>query len=257
MLVKAKTHISGTIYNEDYNFSFPVAAPPPTLIENKEYQFHPGHMIIFPPDSNITTKVAIPTKEYISLSINKEYLQRVLYEATGKRQLSFRYNEYAYTQQLARLIGQLDEEIATYGGICNLMLQSISAQIAITILRETGVNQDQKDIKVRLQEHYIRDALDYIHTNYSYNLVLEDICQHINLSPYYFVRLFKKATGFSPHVYLMKTRLMKAQELLAKGHYPIEEICLKCGFINTSHFAARFKRSFGMSPTEYRKTIRK
>lgn len=83
-------------------------------------------------------------------------------------------------------------------------------------------------------------------------MTLEEISKQVNYSQYHFIRIFKKETGFSPFEYLTNCRLDKARELLAKTPFTITEICLQCGFQNSSHFATVFKKHTGMSPSEYR-----
>ncbi|MGI6364970.1 MAG: helix-turn-helix domain-containing protein [Bacillota bacterium] len=98
----------------------------------------------------------------------------------------------------------------------------------------------------------IRAAIEYIHNNCSTPMTLEEISKQVNYSQYHFIRIFKKETGFSPFEYLTNCRLDKARELLAKTPFTITEICLQCGFQNSSHFATVFKKHTGMSPSEYR-----
>lgn len=253
MLVKSRTYISGVeIYNSDYNFTFPVSSPPPTIIGNREYQFHKGRMIVFPPDHSITAKVSVPTKEYISLFFKKEYLQTVLAQMGSKKQLSFLYNEYSYAPKLRTIIRNLEEEMSRYAGDkCMLMQQSITTQIAVEVLRQTDAGDSVNHTEPKLQAHYIEDAVEYMNVHFNSNIRIEDICKCINLSPYYFIRIFRECMGQTPHEYLMKIRLAYAQKLLKAGNCSINEAARECGFVNTSHFSASFRQAYGVSPTGY------
>jgi AraC family transcriptional regulator len=72
------------------------------------------------------------------------------------------------------------------------------------------------------------------------------------LSPYHFVRVFKRWIGLAPHQYVMRRRLERGKELLEDTDLPIAEIALAVGCANQSHFSALFRRVTGMTPMTYR-----
>jgi AraC-like DNA-binding protein len=72
------------------------------------------------------------------------------------------------------------------------------------------------------------------------------------LSPFYFLRVFRKVTGQSPAQYVMIARLRAAANDLLTTRAPVAEIALKTGFNDISHFNASFRSVFGRSPTLWR-----
>ncbi len=130
------------------------------------------------------------------------------------------------------------------------LLQDL-ADIITTLLLQ-GI---PKPVPVQPKKRLCKDislAVEYIHTNYNIQMTLDDIARQVNYSQYHFIRIFKKETGLSPFEYLTKYRLDKARELLSDSPLSITEICLQCGFQNSSHFATVFKRNTGLSPSAYR-----
>ena len=95
--------------------------------------------------------------------------------------------------------------------------------------------------------------MEYMVAFYNANIRIDDICKQIHLSPYYFIRIFKKSTGLSPHEFLLSIRIGKAEEILKKGDYSIGEVAKFCGFANTAHFSTYFKKVKGISPSEYKR----
>jgi AraC family transcriptional regulator len=259
MLVKSHTYITGVeIYNSDYSFSFPVSTPPATIIGNKEYNFHRGRIIMFPPDIKVSIKASVPTQEYITLFFKQDYLKDILTQMDVKKQLSFRYNEYAFTPRLYTAIHCLDEEMSLNGGYkCNLMQQSMTTQIAVELLRQTDAYDSMDRSQPKLPAHYVKDAIEYISANFNSDIKIEDISSYTNLSPYYLIRIFKESTGLTPHEFLLRTRLQHAQKLLKSNLYSVSEAALECGFVNSSHFATCFKQIHGVPPTVYRKNHNK
>jgi AraC family transcriptional regulator len=68
----------------------------------------------------------------------------------------------------------------------------------------------------------------------------------------YFCRIFKQAVGMSPHDYVLKVRLDRAKQLLAKPEIPISRVAELCGFAGSSQFTRSFNQNFGQSPSAYR-----
>lgn len=101
----------------------------------------------------------------------------------------------------------------------------------------------------------IDDVLSYIRDNLYEPLRLNDLADRISLSPYYFTRVFKKETGFTPHEYIIKARVNAAKFYLKTSTYPIKEICFNCGFTSESSFCTTFKKLEGMTPSDFRNQL--
>ena len=63
----------------------------------------------------------------------------------------------------------------------------------------------------------------------------------------------KQELGMTPHAYLTAIRLENAKKLLERTDQPIQKIALECGFSDNSIFYKAFKKSFSLSPSEWRK----
>lgn len=102
--------------------------------------------------------------------------------------------------------------------------------------------------KIHLVQDYIEDHLDEA-------LTIESLASVVNFSPFYFHRLFKKHVNESLHSYIQRQRLEKAGFLLiADKEQSISQIALAVGFSNQASFAKAFKKHYGISATEYRKS---
>jgi len=93
--------------------------------------------------------------------------------------------------------------------------------------------------------HYIEEHLDEIA---SYEQVADIFCY----SSYYFNRLFSAVVGKPIAAYIRERRLAKASILLTDPNKTITSICFECGFNSSQSFCRAFKRSYGISPSEYR-----
>lgn len=98
----------------------------------------------------------------------------------------------------------------------------------------------------------VRQAQYYINDHYRENISLDDIAEFVNLSKYYFSRLFEKETGRPPWKYLIETRLRNAMQMLTHSHLSVEEIAFSCGFSSAAHFIRIFKEHTGFTPGTFR-----
>ena len=73
----------------------------------------------------------------------------------------------------------------------------------------------------------------------------------VNLSPFHFARVFRRATGMPPHTWLMQQRIARARGLLQSGCLPLE-VATQLGFADQSHLSRQFKQVYGVGPGAYR-----
>lgn len=95
-------------------------------------------------------------------------------------------------------------------------------------------------------------AKEYIRNNYSKALSLDEVSYYVNISPYYFSKIFKDGTGENFIEYLTNVRIEKAKELLSTSDYSMKEICVRVGYSDPNYFSRSFKKNVGVTPTEYK-----
>src|SRR5207248_6865962 len=65
-----------------------------------------------------------------------------------------------------------------------------------------------------------------------------------------FKKDFKAMYGLPIYEYYQKNRMMRAKALLMEGRYAVKEVGMMVGYTNLGHFAASFKKEFGVLPSE-------
>jgi AraC-like DNA-binding protein len=100
-------------------------------------------------------------------------------------------------------------------------------------------------------ESSVRKVRRYLESNTHTNLSQKKIAEMAGLSEAYFNRTFKRLTGIPPHVYHLRIRIRKAQELLGQG-VSIVTAALDTGFVDQSHFTHCFKKTVGVTPSRYK-----
>jgi two-component system response regulator YesN len=182
---------------------------------------------------------------------------------------------------LNKLFEQIDSNMMLLKSVCNgiILALSNSHANAATVLSPKACETIQKisyaqtnsELSVILEEaiHNIESApqkgkenaakdivgmtKSYIESNYTKDIFLDSAAEHVNISPAYLSRIFKKNTKTSFTQYVMNLRLQKATEYLINFDYNIYNISEMVGYTNIYYFYRIFKNKYGCTPSEYRK----
>ena len=87
---------------------------------------------------------------------------------------------------------------------------------------------------------------------YATPITIEQLSDEIALSPFYFIRLFRRIYKQTPRQYLIQLRIAKAKELLRHSDLSIIEICIAVGYESPASFSTLFRKIAGISPSAYR-----
>ena len=152
-------------------------------------------------------------------------LNNAIWAEDGIEQLYSEYfnREYAYIQN------------------CSAKLKTLLIHIYRQTLRHGQSNPVCREIK------------DLIRRNLRINI--KELGEILTYHPFYLNELFKKNEGISLHKYIVRQRLIKANELICMTAMPLSEIALLCGFSSQSHFSAAFKDAYGITPNTLRRQI--
>ena len=103
----------------------------------------------------------------------------------------------------------------------------------------------------------LRAVVEYIEEHLAAGLTLGQMAAVARLSPYYFARQFKRATGLTPHQYVILRRVERAKQLLPAGTgLSLAEVAARAGFSDQSQFSHHFKRVVGVTPGQFRMSAR-
>lgn len=98
----------------------------------------------------------------------------------------------------------------------------------------------------------VRNAKIFIHAHLAEQMTLEAVAKAVNVSPFHFCKIFKRATGLTFTDFVNRARVEKAKRMLMKPAARITEVAYDVGFQSLSHFNRSFRRIASESPTEYR-----
>jgi AraC-like DNA-binding protein len=129
---------------------------------------------------------------------------------------------------------------------------SLSASAATAAQR--FANARAQRIRGGLAPWQIRRVTTYIDANLDATIGIKDLAALAKLSYFHFCRAFRGSFGETPHGYLMRRRVERAQGLLLTTNASLGEIAAECGCSDQAHFTKLFHRFVGESPGAWRRT---
>ena len=120
------------------------------------------------------------------------------------------------------------------------------------LIKELQENPDIQKTTGMEQTNRLRSMIAYINQHYPERITLAEIAKIAGVSEREASRCFKKTIGQSPMEYLIKYRLNQSKKLLLETNMTITAICQQCGFSDSAYFGKVFRKSYGMTPSEYR-----
>lgn len=107
----------------------------------------------------------------------------------------------------------------------------------------------------RFENELLNEVLIYINENIYESLTIEEICHKFSISRSSLQTLFKNNLNMAPKQYISDLKLNKSKLLIKESVYTISEISSKLGFTSIHYFSRKFKQQYGITPTDYAKTI--
>ena len=149
----------------------------------------------------------------------------------------------------------LAEVIRTVVGadeVGDLYAESAAAFLAVHLLtRHSGRPRPRMPLR---EDARVRAVVDVMRDRMAEPLTLTDLAGEVHLTVYHFVRVFKEATGETPHRFLTRIRLEQAERLLRATALPVAAIAPRCGFASPGALSTAFLRHTGLRPSAYRVT---
>ncbi|TCL65941.1 AraC family two component transcriptional regulator [Hydrogenispora ethanolica] len=107
-------------------------------------------------------------------------------------------------------------------------------------------------LKISRANALLARAVAYLEEHFSKEISLEEVAEAIRISPFYLSKLFKKELGATFLDYLTALRIQQAKLILADPLSSVKDACFQVGYRDPNYFARVFKKSCGMTPTEYK-----
>ena len=190
------------------------------------------------------------------LFLDPNYLIQVAYESISADRIELIPQFAMHDPFIDRIGRSLAAELKSNEFGSRLFADSLTTALSVHLLR--NYSDMQKALAIGsggLPQRKLRQAIAYIHDRLSENLSLSEIARELDMSQYYFARLFKQSMGVSPYQYVMRLRIERTKYLLRMTSLSIAAIAQQTGFSNQNQLTIQFRRFTGTTPSNYRKTF--
>ena len=132
---------------------------------------------------------------------------------------------------------------------------AVARRMVVPPHRDGGQSQFIDHPMTLEQQCSFSPLLDWMRENLTEEHTVENLAERAGLSPRTFARRFQHLVGTSPHRWLTRERIFRAQELLEKTSASVDRVAEEAGFGSAQVLRLHFRRHIGTTPTGYRKTF--
>ena len=235
------------------------------LFDKPGFDYLPGETVLVP--ANVTMKIDFPdaTKQNptqcIALALDQTKIQHIVdrlneeYPREGQDHFwKLQHNQYHFLNniELAQTMNKLIK-ICSGSGVGKDILADLTLQELIVHIIQTQNLQIITDDKTENDHNNpLAYVVNYIRANISEKIQVEDLSEKACMSRTSFYRAFKREFKISPLDFILKEKIKKAKQILSESKTSISEVCYQLGFSDLNYFGRQFKKSEGISPTQYR-----
>jgi AraC-like DNA-binding protein len=260
IVLTPKTTIDFTVpdfqAHESYEFIMPFTAMRSSTVVRTKLVFEHGKFCVISPWQEQGPTEPLSGCRFLALQVDRMFVRDLARSIYRSDEPVFPSSGFPVDREITGLIQQLCEESVNRQAGYHYIVESISTQIMVKLLRELIGNMPPL-VKERnyTDGKTVNRVIEFFRESYNKPYSMQIVAQMANLSPYHFIRIFKAHTGKTPYCFLMDIKLEKARTLLMDRRLTITDVSDMCGFTNLNHFGSVFKRKTGMSPSEYRKYL--
>lgn len=158
----------------------------------------------------------------------------------------------AAAEKLREVFAELSESFERKQKGYEMEIKELLFKIMLLFYRFVPYQREEADSEEITEK--LKAVLQYVKEHYRQQITVAQLAQICHFSEYYFMRFFKQYMGVTCVEYLNQYRMEIAAGRLAGSSRSVTEIAMDTGFNNVSYFNRVFRRSFGMTPKEYRKS---
>lgn len=249
-----------THFHPTYEIYYLLKGTSKMFLQDSIYVLNRGDMVFIPMNAiHKTSYVNDKTHERIAITFGDKAIPDIKYEGSP---ISFRDtfspNPIIHISKTNRdyIEGLMERMLSEYNNpdeFSELNLKNIFQELIIFLIRCVSYKNNDYSHNIDLSDAIMQNAARFIRANYMKNISLEQVANHVNISPTYFSKKFKASTGLGYREYLISIRIQAASDLLLETNRSITRIALDCGFNDSNYFGDVFKKAKGVSPLKYRK----
>lgn len=248
-------------YHTHYEFYFFLEGNVKYIVDGIQYDLKPGDFLLIPPNKTHGPNIVdneVPYCRFVLWLDNKFFNKLTEISKDIKFGMDYSSNNKTYKYHLEYiqyndLLGNFLDLWHEYNENRIFKDATITNFIVTIILKINRIIYENNNQQPQVPKKELYTLIfDYINSNITSDLTLENIASHFFVSKYYIAHIFKDNLGISLHQYIIKKRLHACRSAIATGE-PITVVAEKFGFADYTSFFRAFKKEYGISPKDYQK----
>jgi AraC-like DNA-binding protein len=246
-------------HGDDFQISLPITGSPFLELDHKASLLGKNSIIVTAPGEKHIHFSEEDESKILLINMNKDFLNKVV--SSRLAQNITEVELLSYVEGSFEEIVKMADKIIREGllkDIDPIKIEELEwelAEVLLTSLEGSHTKEWRSEVLLN-QYPLIKNIVHYIHENYTKEIALEDLVRISGLSKFYLLRLFKETMGNTPSHYISIVRLKKAEELLLTTNASVTNICYEIGYGSLPSFERAFRKKYGVTITEFRKTNR-
>jgi len=194
--------------------------------------------------------------QYADIGVAPRFVT-VSFTVAGEEPADLYNRKFASPQKAIGLLQQIMREHEQENRDADDSILSLLTLLLVALRRETTVSaKPQLSNSANNENEIIRAAQQFISTHVQEKLSVPMVSKGVDVSPSYLTALFHKHLQISPGEYIRRIKLQQSKQMIREGNLNFTEIAAALQYSTVHHFSRQFKEKFGLTPTEYARSVR-
>ena len=196
--------------------------------------------------------------QYADIGVAPRYVT-ISFELSGGNLESLLNRKFTAPQNVVQVLQTMLREQERMDPYSNDIILSQMNLLLLLLLREADAPRAgklQTANAIHSENEIIRQAQQYISSHIRQKLAVPLVARQVDVSPSYLTALFHKNLQISPGEYIRRIKLQESKQMIRENNLNFTEIAAELQYSTVHHFSRQFKEKFGITPTEYAKSVR-
>ena len=196
--------------------------------------------------------------QYADIGVAPRYVT-ISFASRGNRLNALLNRKFTAPQKAVTLLQNMLREQETTDALSGDIILCQLNLLLLLLLRETTAptgGKLQTANAVHSENEIIRQAQQFISSHIREKLSVPLVARQVDVSPSYLTALFHKNLQISPGEYIRRIKLQESKQMIRENNLNFTEIAAELQYSTVHHFSRQFKEKFGITPTEYAKSVR-
>ena len=221
-----------------------------SVVDGQEILLEQGDLVVYAPGQW--------HMQYADIGVAPRFVT-ISFEMPAHTLEKIKNRKFKAPQQAVTLLQLMLREKDRDDEYSNGMILALLSQLLLVLLRQADAPAEEKlraSNAIHSENEIIRRAQQYIGAHVREKLTVPVVASNVDVSPSYLTALFHKNLQLSPGEYIRRIKLQESKQMIRENAMNFTEIAAALQYSTVHHFSRQFKEKFGITPSEYAKSVR-